>query len=167
MITDLKIIPENDIAVTYIKDGVEKSLKFSEISEYWDYTDSGEEPSTKFWAAKNMIYGIMTVECDQDGVFLAYDTDTEQVVHVSDGAYGIDFDIADGYFYLLCYVYNFMTKGHFVVLRTEFGVKDAAIEGDVIPCDLPDSEDPSSATISADGNMLSLQIDGKNYRVEL
>ena len=169
MIDNIQILLKNGIVLTYTKhgEGVEKTLEFSKLFEYWDYADDEEEPYLSVGAVGNMIYGIMTIAESQGGIIFIYDCDTEKVVHVSNGDYGVDFDVEDGYVYLLCYVSNFVTKGHFMIFRTEYGVKDSIIEGTAIQCDLPDADDPLNARIGVDGRKLTVLIDGKEHVIEI
>lgn len=84
----------------------ESVIPFSALKKYWDYADEDDiEGGNMIPLNDGNILIFFTTASDQGGVVFIWDTEKDEIVHVSEGAYTIAASIYKGEVFTLRYIH--------------------------------------------------------------
>lgn len=67
---------------------------------------------------------ILLAVSNQTGVIVAWDVESSEIIHVSNGDFTVAADVSEGYLYSLAYVHSFAEPGNFQLWKVPFGTKE-------------------------------------------
>lgn len=171
MLTGIKFIAKGDTLIEYEKDGEKCAIHFSDIESLWSYaTEEDFEGGTAKIIDGKILFTMLTAS-SQGGIVAVWDTDTEEIEHLSEGSYSVAVDVHNDKVYRLLCVSNFTTKANFQLWETPYGVMDADEEGTQMDVAIPEIVDEfdgdcSKIALKVTDKAITLQLNGNTYSIE-
>lgn len=163
MIKKIKFIATENNLIEVDLENQKVNIKFSDILPYWSYaTESDFEGGFAKIFDDKILFSIVTAS-SQGGIIAIWNSKTQKIEHISDGAYCVAADLYDGKVYRLLSVSNFVTKEHFELWETPFGILDSNEEGNQIKTDLSSIDDKYDGSYSS----VALKVSDKDFTVKM
>lgn len=171
MLTGIKFIAQGDTLIEYEKNGGKSAICFSAIESLWSYAAEEDfEGGTAKIIDEKILFSMLTAS-GQGGIVAVWDTDAEEIEHISEGSYCVAVDIHNDKVYRLLCVSNFTTKTNFQLWETPYGVMDSDEEGKQIDVAFPEiadefDGDSSNIALKVTDEVISLELNGNTYSIE-
>lgn len=125
MIKEINWVKSGDILVTYVAGSKKGSIPFSVIKPYWEYANKDDLEGGRIYVFDDKtIVLILLAVSNQTGVIVAWDVESSEIIHVSNGDFTVAADVSEGYLYSLAYVHSFAEPGNFQLWKVPFGTKE-------------------------------------------
>ena len=171
MLTGIKFTAQGDTLIEYEKNGGKAVIRFSDIESLWQYsTEENFEGGTAKIIDEKILFTMLTASA-QGGIVAVWNTDTEEIEHISEGSYCVAVDVHNDKVYRLLFVSNFTTKANFQLWETPYDAMDANEEGTQVNVTIPEIVDEfdgdcSKITLTVSDKAISIVLNGKTYCIE-
>ena len=173
----MELVVNGNTLLTYEFNGEQRKIKFSDLSQYWEYANEDDFESGTVEENEDYIIGTMTTASGQVGIIYVWNKLENKLAHISDGAFAVSAALADNSVYLLCAISSWGKKESFMVTKAPFGTMNPAEEGKNVAKDIEGIEwngslddiklsiDDSKVEIVCCGNKVVLQSVSKLYKL--
>ena len=146
-------------------------IHFSDIKPFWEYaTEEDYEDGKAVLFGEKLLFTMRTAS-GQGGIVAVWNTETNQIEHLSEASYCVAAAVKDEVVYILRCISNFVTPAKLMLTAVDYGVIDAFDEGKEINCTLPKPDDtlcfePEKTELVISAGNINIQYKGDAFPIE-